>query len=87
MYAGLLILKPMDDEQTKRLRKRLKRWHYRKAKGLGVIDLLDSNYQGFRYRVQARLDRPIGFIEALNLANADELQQLDNYILEERLGI
>jgi hypothetical protein len=58
-----------------------------KSQNLTLIDLLDSNYQKFRNDVCRRLDRQVDFREAIKLANEDELRYLDNYILEEKLGI
>lgn len=71
-----------------KLRNRLLSWHYQKAKTLSILDLLQSNYQSFRYRVQNRLNvNNLDFREAIKKATLDELQMLDEIKNEERLGI
>jgi hypothetical protein len=72
---------------NEKLRKRLLSWHYRKVKGTGIVDLLESTYQCFRYKVQQRVDRTLNFREAIVLANDDELEMLDIIRIEARLNI
>ncbi|HYE53686.1 MAG TPA: hypothetical protein VD996_02545 [Chitinophagaceae bacterium] len=69
-----------------KLRKRLLNWHYYKSKTVSVVDLLESTYQSFRYRVGNRIGNSgISFRDAIKQANQDELEQLDNIILEDRI--
>ena len=75
------------DKTHKDLRKRMMQWHRNKQKSIKIIDLLGSNYQCFRSRVCRRLDVDLDFYEAIKQANYDELTYLNNYILEEKLGI
>lgn len=69
------------------LRTRLLRWHARKVKTMGVVDLLESFYQGFRRRVSIAEGRDLDLREAIKLASEDELTRLDIHITEERLKI
>lgn len=69
------------------LRARMLRWHARKVKSLGVVDLLESFYQGFRRRVSIAEGRELDLREAIQLASEDELTRLDIHIQEERLKI
>jgi|LakMenEpi03Aug12_release.lakeMendotaPanAssembly.Ray.scaffolds.fasta_scaffold1479934_2 hypothetical protein len=69
------------------LRTRLLRWHARKVKTVGVVDLLESFYQGFRRRVSHAEGRDLDLREAIKLASEDELTRLDIHITEERLKI
>lgn len=69
------------------LRSRLLRWHSRKVKSVGVVDLLESFYQGFRRRVSKAEGRDLNLRDAIKLANVSELERLDIHITEERLGI
>jgi hypothetical protein len=71
-----------------KLRKKLLRWHYNKLRTIGIVELLQSTYQCFRYRVQHRVNKgQIDFREAIKLANENELWDLQNIIDEERAGI
>lgn len=69
------------------LRTRMLRWHARKVKSVGVLDLLESFYQGFRRRVSIAQGRELDLREAIQLASEDELTRLDIHIQEERLKI
>lgn len=72
----------------KKLRKKLLRWHYDKSRTIHIVNLLQSTYQCFRYRVQNRLgETKLDFREAIKKANKSELWELQNIIDEERLGI
>ncbi len=72
----------------KRLRKKMLKWHYDKSRTIHIINLLQSNYQSFRYKVQRRLDEErLDFREAIKKATIDELYDLQNIIDEERIGI
>lgn len=74
-------------ESHKALRKRMLAWHYRKLNGVGLMDLMESFYQGLRRRVSRQEGRELDLREAISLASEAELQRLDNHIIEERLGI
>lgn len=77
----------------KRLRKNLLSWHYRKSKTVAVIDLLDSTYQAWRWKVTKRCDpedklkKGLDFRDAIKKANLNELEDLDRINCEMRLGI
>lgn len=70
-----------------KLRKRLLNWHYKKCNGIGIIELLESDYQRFRFRVKQRVGRDIDFREAIKLAVYDELTMLEQIRDEKQLGI
>lgn len=70
-----------------KLRKRLLNWHYQKCNGINILDLLESDYQRFRFRVKQRLGRDIDFRDAIKLATYDELTMLEQIRDEKRLGI
>lgn len=74
-------------DSHKQLRKRMLAWHYRKVNGIGMMDLLESFYQGLRHRVSNQVGRDLDLREAISMASEEELQRLDNHIIEERLGI
>jgi hypothetical protein len=77
-----------EKQQISKLRNRLLSWHYSKSKTLTILDLLQSNYQSFRYRVQRRLQvDELDFRQAIKKATLDELQMLDEIKNCERLGI
>jgi hypothetical protein len=67
------------------LRKRLLRWHYHKASGPGILDLLESGYQKFRHDVSNRLEKDIDYRTALKVATLDELRSLQWHIDEDRI--
>ncbi len=73
--------------QHRELRARMLRWHSRKVKSLGLVDLLESFYQGFRRRVSMAEGRELDLREAIKLASEDELTRLDIHIQEEKAGI
>ena len=70
-----------------KLRKQLLNWHYKKCRDAGIFDLLESDYQQFRYMVQRRVGRGIDFREAIKIATEDELLLLMQVRDEKRLGI
>lgn len=75
-------------QELLRLRKKLLKWHYDKSRTINIVDLLSSNYQRFRYMVAHRVDNcKLDFREAIKIATLEELQDLQNIIDEERLGI
>lgn len=74
-------------ENHKALRKRLLAWHYNRSKTIKIVELLQSNYQCFRYKVKNRIGRDIDFREAIKIATMDELEKLSEIIDEERIGI
>jgi hypothetical protein len=67
-------------------RKKLLSWHYNKSRTINIVDLLQSNYQCFRRRVQMRVDNgELDFREAIRRANLEEMLYLQNVIDEERI--
>ena len=70
-----------------KLRKRLLNWHYKKCRDAGIFDLLETDYQMFRYTVQRRVGRNVDFREAIKIATEDELLLLMQVRDERRLGI
>lgn len=74
-------------DSHKRLRKRMLAWHYRKLNSVGLMDLMESFYQGLRHRVIRQLGREMDLREAISMASEAELQRLDEHINEKRLGI
>ena len=85
--AGMAEGDEAQKEAMSKLRDRMLRWHARKVKSVGVVDLLESFYQGFRHRVSRAEGRDLDLREAIKLATEDELTRLDIYITEERLRI
>lgn len=67
------------------LRKKLLNWHRGKQGSLTIVDLLASDYQTFRNRVNVRLNKNLDFRDAIKEANDSELSYLDMHILEEKL--
>lgn len=74
-------------EEIRKLRKRLLSWHYKKCRGTQIMDLLESDYQVFRWKVCHRLEKELNFMEAIKQANEEELYELENIKTEKRLGI
>ena len=70
-----------------KLRKRMLNWHYQKCNRIGIIELLESDYQRFRVCVKQRVGRDIDFREAIKLAVYVELTMLEQIRDEKRLGI
>lgn len=70
------------------LRQRLLSWHYAKSRTISIVDLLESDYQGFRRKVGNRVGNSnINFRDAIKDASEDELIGLDILRTEKRLGI
>lgn len=83
-----IYINEMEQDDIKKLRKRLLNWHYKKAKTISIVDLLESGYQCFRRNVGRRVKNPdIDFREAIKVANEDELSQLLQYRDETKIGI
>lgn len=51
------------------LRKRLLNWHRGKQGSLSIVDLLASDYQTFRNRVNVRLNKDLDFRDAIKEAS------------------
>lgn len=68
-------------------RRKLLNWHYKKMGTLGVFDLLESDYQSFRYRVINRVGKILCFRDAIKQATDEELYDLENIRDEKRLKI
>ena len=72
----------------KLLRKKLLKWHYDKSRNISIVNLLQSTYQCFRYRVENRLGlQRLDFREAIKQANMIELSELQNIINEDQSKI
>lgn len=73
-------------DPTKLLRNRLLSWHNSKSKTISIVDLMDSNFQAWRRRIEIRLENheTLDFRDAIRSATMDELQRLDILILEDR---
>jgi len=72
----------------KKIRAKMLRWHYNKLQTIGIVDLLSSSYQSFRYKVMHRTGiEKLDFREAIKIATENELWDLQNIIDEDRLGI
>jgi hypothetical protein len=70
----------------KYLRKKLLRWHYDllRPPSLRWVELLSSDFQRFRYMVQARVGKELNYKEAIKVATENELWELQAIIDEDR---